>query len=287
MANIVRAALVQAAWTGDQESMITKSIDLAKKAAKDGAKVLCFQELFYGPYFCQVQENEHFDYAEPIPDGPTTKRMQKLAKDTGMVLIVPMFEMEQEGFEHPALRVEASQGAWILDQEARRLLAEAMPKLPPRQKQALTLKLQNDWKYERIAQEMGIKVTETLRAEPFDYLNLITVRVATTEQTDTVSGTLFGKIYPRVVEINDFRVDISPSGHMLIILSENKPGVIGRIGATFGEGGVNIVRIMVGNEEIAGQKNMVIIKTDDRVPAHILETLKSQKVIFSATPVNF
>ncbi len=67
-------------------------------------------------------------------------------------------EMEQEGFEPPALRVEASQGAWILDQEARRLLAEAMPKLPPRQKQALTLKLQNDWKYERIAQEMGTSV---------------------------------------------------------------------------------------------------------------------------------
>jgi RNA polymerase sigma-70 factor (ECF subfamily) len=67
-------------------------------------------------------------------------------------------EMEQEGFEHPALRVEASQGAWILDQEARRLLAEALPKLPPRQKQALTLKLQNDWKYERIAQEMGTSV---------------------------------------------------------------------------------------------------------------------------------
>ena len=113
MANIVRAALVQAAWTGDQESMITKSIDLAKKAAKDGAKVLCFQELFYGPYFCQVQENEHFDYAEPIPDGPTTKRMQKLAKDTGMVLIVPMFEMEQEGFYYNTAAVIDADGTYL------------------------------------------------------------------------------------------------------------------------------------------------------------------------------
>lgn len=138
-----------------------------------------------------------------------------------------------------------------------------------------------------IAQEMGIKVSETLRAELFDYVNLMTVRMTTTEQTDTVSGTLFGKIYPRIVEINDFRVDISPVGHMLIILSENKPGVIGRIGTTFGEAGVNIVRIMVGNEKIAGQKNMVLIKTDEQVPADILETLKTQKVIFSATPVNF
>ncbi|OFW66973.1 MAG: acyltransferase [Actinobacteria bacterium RBG_16_68_21] len=113
MANIVRAALVQAAWTGDQESMITKSIELARKAAKDGAQVLCFQELFYGPYFCQVQENEHFGYAEPIPDGPTTKRMQQLAKDTGMVLVVPMFEIEQEGFYYNTAAVIDADGTYL------------------------------------------------------------------------------------------------------------------------------------------------------------------------------
>ena len=113
MANIVRAALVQAEWTGDQESMITKSMDLARKAAKDGAQVLCFQELFYGPYFCQVQENEHFSYAEPIPDGPTTKRMQKLAKETGMVLVVPMFEIEQEGFYYNTAAVIDADGTYL------------------------------------------------------------------------------------------------------------------------------------------------------------------------------
>ncbi len=113
MANIVRAALVQAAWTGDQETMMQKSIDLAKKAAKDGAKVLCFQELFYGPYFCQVQENEHFSYAEPIPDGPTTKRMQALAKETGMVLIIPMFEVEQEGFYYNTASVIDADGTYL------------------------------------------------------------------------------------------------------------------------------------------------------------------------------
>ena len=113
MANIVRAALVQAEWTGDQESMITKSMDLARKAAKDGAQVLCFQELFYGPYFCQVQENEHFSYAEPIPDGSTTKRMQKLAKETGMVLVVPMFEIEQEGFYYNTAAVIDADGTYL------------------------------------------------------------------------------------------------------------------------------------------------------------------------------
>ena len=60
--------------------------------------------------------------------------------------------------EHPALRVEETQVAALLDQEARRLLREALPKLPKRQKQAPTLKLQHDWKYDRIAQEMGTTV---------------------------------------------------------------------------------------------------------------------------------
>lgn len=60
--------------------------------------------------------------------------------------------------EHPALRVEETQIAALLDQEARRLLQETLPRLPRRQKEALTLKLQHDWKYEQIAQAMGTSV---------------------------------------------------------------------------------------------------------------------------------
>lgn len=60
--------------------------------------------------------------------------------------------------EHPALRIEETQAAAVLDQEARRLLREVLPLLPRRQKEALTLKLLHDWKYERIAQEMGTSV---------------------------------------------------------------------------------------------------------------------------------
>jgi N-carbamoylputrescine amidase len=93
--------------------MIKKNAGLAREAAQQGAQVLCFQELFYGPYFCQVQENEHFDYAEPIPDGPTTKIMQDLAKETGMVLVVPIFEKEQEGFYYNTAAVIDSDGTYL------------------------------------------------------------------------------------------------------------------------------------------------------------------------------
>ena len=61
MANEVRAAMVQAAWTGDKESMINLHEKHMREAAAAGARVMCFQELFYGPYFCQVQETRYYD----------------------------------------------------------------------------------------------------------------------------------------------------------------------------------------------------------------------------------
>ena len=96
MPRIVRGALVQASWTGDKESMIQKHEERAEQAAKDGAQVILFQELFYGPYFCQVQDAQYYSYTELIPDGPTTKRMQDLAKRTGMVVIAPMYEEDAQ-----------------------------------------------------------------------------------------------------------------------------------------------------------------------------------------------
>src|SRR5690606_31869942 len=81
MARIITAALLQTDWTGDKESMIVKHEQAAREAAAQGAQVICFQELFYGPYFCQVQDTEYYDYTEYIPDGPTTKRFQALAKE--------------------------------------------------------------------------------------------------------------------------------------------------------------------------------------------------------------
>ncbi|MFO7292566.1 MAG: nitrilase-related carbon-nitrogen hydrolase [Actinomycetes bacterium] len=113
MANVVRAAILQAEWTGDKESMIDKHVKYAEQAANEGAQVMCFQEIFNTPYFCQVQENEHFDSAEPIPDGPTMQRMIRLAKDTGMVLVVPMFEKADEGFYYNTAAVIDADGTYL------------------------------------------------------------------------------------------------------------------------------------------------------------------------------
>lgn len=112
MARIVRGALVQAKWTGDKDSMIQKHVEYARKAADQGAQVMCFQELFYGPYFCQVQRPEFFTYTEPIPNGPTTELMQKLAQELKMVLVVPMYEQDGVGVYYNTAAVIDSDGTY-------------------------------------------------------------------------------------------------------------------------------------------------------------------------------
>ena len=94
---VVRAAILQAKWTGDTVSMIEVHETYAREAAQQGAKIMGFQEVFNAPYFCQVQEAEHYRWAEPVPGGPTVTRMQSLARETGMVLVVPLFEIESAG----------------------------------------------------------------------------------------------------------------------------------------------------------------------------------------------
>lgn len=113
MSNVIRAAILQTDWTGDSASMVDKHVKFAEQAAEDGAQVMCFQEIFNTPYFCQVQENEHFDTAEAIPDGPTMQRMISLARDTGMVVVVPMFEKADEGFFYNTAAVIDADGTYL------------------------------------------------------------------------------------------------------------------------------------------------------------------------------
>jgi N-carbamoylputrescine amidase len=113
MSEIVRAGLVQSRWTGDKESMIKANVELAREAATQGAQVTCFQELFYGPYFCQVQEPEYFSLAEPVPGGPITEQMTALARELGMVLVVPVFEEEQPGVYYNTAFVVDADGTYL------------------------------------------------------------------------------------------------------------------------------------------------------------------------------
>ena len=93
--------------------MVEQHEKYVAEGAAAGAQVMCFQELFYGPYFCQVQEPEYYSYAEAIPDGPTTKRFQEIAAKHGMVLVLPMYEEEQPGFLYNTAAVIDADGSYL------------------------------------------------------------------------------------------------------------------------------------------------------------------------------
>jgi len=113
LSNTVRAAMVQTAWTGDKGSMIDRHEKYAEEAAAAGAQVMCFQELFYGPYFCQVQDEQYYEYAESVPDGPTVQRFCDVAKRLNMVMVLPVYEEEQAGFLYNTAAVIDADGTYL------------------------------------------------------------------------------------------------------------------------------------------------------------------------------
>src|SRR5208283_2584341 len=105
MPRIVRCSLIQAANAAPPESsldaikkaMVEKHVYYIRQAAAAGGQIVCLQEIFYGPYFCAEQTTRWYDFTEHVPGGPTIELMQDLARELRIVLIVPVYEVEQEG----------------------------------------------------------------------------------------------------------------------------------------------------------------------------------------------
>jgi D-3-phosphoglycerate dehydrogenase len=88
-----------------------------------------------------------------------------------------------------------------------------------------------------------------------------------------VAGTIFGKYEPRLVQINKFRLEAIPEGHMLFIYNTDRPGVIGAIGTTIGRHEINIARMTVGQEKERGQ-NVILLTTDTPVTPECLKAVR-------------
>ena len=137
-----------------------------------------------------------------------------------------------------------------------------------------------------IAKEMGITVTETETADAEEYINLITVRIITTQMESTVSGTIFGKNEARVVRINSFRLEMVPKGHLALIHNVDIPGSIGEIGTMLGKHSINIGRMQVGQEQ-EGDRNIIFLETDTPIPDSVLEALRALRTVKTVIPLEF
>jgi len=117
----LRGGLIQMSLKGDtgmspgeiRDKMIAALMPHIADAARQGVQVLCFQEVCTQPYFCPSQDAKWYGAAEPIPDGPTTKLMQELAKKHSMVLVVPLYEEEITGVYYNTAAVIDADGRYL------------------------------------------------------------------------------------------------------------------------------------------------------------------------------
>ena len=133
-----------------------------------------------------------------------------------------------------------------------------------------------------IAKERGIEVKEVKSSDAGDFTSVIRVRVDAGKKPHRLAGTLFHRKEPRIIEIDNFQVEVIPEGHMLLILNVDKPGVIGAVGQVLGEHNINIARMQCSREERGGNA-LLIIGLDAPLPAGVHETIKRGQHILSVT----
>jgi D-3-phosphoglycerate dehydrogenase len=124
-----------------------------------------------------------------------------------------------------------------------------------------------------LARERGIEVVESKTTGLEDFVHFIELEVETEKERGSVIGTLFGKTDLRIVRINDFYVDAVPSGFMLMINNQDKPGVVGDVGTILGRNQINIAEMSLGRKK-EGARALTVINTDSEVPKTVLEELK-------------
>jgi N-carbamoylputrescine amidase len=105
-----QVGLVQMSATSDPDTNLQNAIDKVHQACARGARIICLPELFQTQYFCQRQDSNLFDLAQPIP-GPVTMRLATLAKQLGIVLIASLFEKRAPGVYHNTAAIFDTDGA--------------------------------------------------------------------------------------------------------------------------------------------------------------------------------
>ncbi len=121
MARTVKCGLIQTSMACKVDEKIEtirnanldKTLGFVEQAAKEGVQILCMQEIFTGPYFCAEQNTRWYEAVEKIPDGPTVKLLQEIAKKNRMVIVVPIYEEDGTGIYYNTAAVIDGEGKYL------------------------------------------------------------------------------------------------------------------------------------------------------------------------------
>jgi len=136
-----------------------------------------------------------------------------------------------------------------------------------------------------IASERDIRVREITTDRAEDYHTLITLTVTTENQTRSISGTLFND-EPRIACIKGIHMDAQLGPHMLFITNKDKPGIIGALGTTLGEAGVNIATFNLGRAEPGGDA-IALIEIDEQPSQQLLDKVCGLEHVIMAKAMRF
>ena len=137
-----------------------------------------------------------------------------------------------------------------------------------------------------IARDRGLDVAETVHDRPSEYQTLVRVTVATDRLARSVAGTLFAGARPRLVEIKGIKIEADFGRYMLYVTNQDKPGFIGRFGATLADAGINIATFHLGRAA-AGGDAICLVSVDQPVTEDVLSMVRALPLVMQATSLEF
>ena len=130
----------------------------------------------------------------------------------------------------------------------------------------------------------GIEIKVSKSADTTEYTSLITIRVKAGGREMSVSGTLNSKKEPRIIQVDNCPMETVPEGDMLVLMNNDKPGVIGGIGMLLGQNGINIARMQFGREKQGGMA-MSVVSIDGTVSDDLMGKIKKLPNLLSVKQV--
>jgi len=124
-----------------------------------------------------------------------------------------------------------------------------------------------------LAKERGIRIKESKSSKEEEFVNLVQVEIKTDKETRLIAGTLSSNKKPRIVKIDEYYVEVTPVGCLILIQNQDKPGIIGNLGTLLGKHNINIAAMNFDREKMGG-KAVSVLNVDSPVSSEIIEKIK-------------
>jgi D-3-phosphoglycerate dehydrogenase len=132
-----------------------------------------------------------------------------------------------------------------------------------------------------LARQRGVEVQQSTSPTVREFANLLEVRLHSDQMVRSVVGTIFGNQFPRLISIDGFRMEMNPEGHVVVILNEDRPGVLGAYGTVFGRNNINIADLTFSRKKRSGLA-VVGVNLDSKPPDKVMDEIRKLDFVKAA-----